>query len=33
MTREIIPVVFEYRDKVRKFGLVVCEQQIVIRDE
>ena len=28
MTREIIPVAFEYRDKIRKFGLVVCEQQI-----
>ncbi len=28
MTRQIIPVEFEYRDKVKKFGLVVCDQQI-----
>lgn len=28
MTRQIIPVEYEYRDKTKKFGLVVCDKQI-----
>lgn len=28
MTRQLIPVKFEYRDSKRKFNLVVCDQQI-----
>ena len=28
MSREIIPIKFEYRDKIKKFDLVVCDQQI-----